>query len=360
MTPLSLSRRDKGVVFAAALAARLAATAWLGFGGHRFGDAAAYQRAAGALWSTGTYPTRTDPFLLRPPGYPAFLAISTWGHPDWIVFDKVVNAVLGALAVVVLASLALRVLRSLRSARIAAALAVVNPSFLLLSSDVRSESLFLLLLLVAGFLSLVAVDRPSSGCGILAGVALALAALTRPSALALTPLLAAPTFDRRFPPAIRRVLAGSACFGFVVALAPWTIRNAVRFHALIPVRDGGGLVFYHGHSWIRAHTREELGMIASRSGQWLRPGANPHAWPKMVVRASAAWYLALASLAAFGMSRSERRGVLALALATLVISFGVHVATLGSVRSRAVYWDPVLILYAAAAISSVAGRRPAA
>src|SRR5438874_1509496 len=103
---LSLPRREKAALFALALAARVAAIAALGFGRWRFGDSIAYVRAARALWRTGTYPDHTDLFLFRPPGYPLFLALSTAGHPAAIAYDKIVNAMLGAAAVVVLASIA--------------------------------------------------------------------------------------------------------------------------------------------------------------------------------------------------------------------------------------------------------------
>ena len=48
-------------------------------------------------------------------------------------------------------------------------------------------------------LLLTAVDRPSSNLALLSGGVLALAALTRPSALALAALLSAPLFDRDYP-----------------------------------------------------------------------------------------------------------------------------------------------------------------
>jgi len=319
---LSPPRREKLVLFAVALAARLAALEGLGVHRWRFGDATAYVRAARALWRTGSYPPYTDLFLFRPPGYPAFLALSTWGHPEWIVFDRVANAVLGSAAVLVLASLGGRIFHSRRAGLVAGGLAALDPAFLLFSADVQSEPLFLLLGLASMFLLLVAVDRPSSGCGLLSGMALALAALTRPSALVLAPLLSAPLFDRRFPPPIRRVLAGSALFGFCVVLAPWTIRNAIRYRAWIPSSDGNGLVFYQGHS------------------DW-------------VVVVSAAWYASLALFALRGFGGARRRGVRFVAIAVLVLSLLVHVATLVSFRYRAVYWDPALILYAGAGISRV-------
>jgi len=408
---ISLPRREKLALFGLALAARAAAVAVLGGGVPRFGDSAAYVRAAETFWKTGTYPSRTDLALFRPPGYPVFLALSTWGRPDRIAWDLAWNAVLGALSVLVLASLAGRVAGSLRAARFAGVAAALHPPLLILSADVQSEPLFLLLLLAAGFLLLVSVDRPSSGCGLLSGAALALAALTRPSALALVPLLAAPLFDRRFPAAVRRSLAASALFGLCAVLLPWTARNAFRFHALLPVNDGGALVFWQGNSawavryddarsaaemerwsrdfnesverpeipgaadpnpgirsrafcdaalgWIRAHPREELGVLRAKAKDWLRPGADPRFWPRGVVLASAAGYAALAVLAAAGLARAPRRGVAALAIVVLAVSMAAHVATIVALRYRVPYWDPVLLLYASASAAKVLRRHAA-
>ena len=83
----------------------------------------------------------------------------------------------------------------------------------MLSTDVQSEPLFVLLLLCSGYLLLAAADRPSSNLADRGRRRLALAALTRPSALALAPLLAAPLFDRRWPRRARGQVAASAAPG---------------------------------------------------------------------------------------------------------------------------------------------------
>ena len=401
---IALPRREKVALLAFALATRAVAAA-AAPGTPRFGDAAAYVRAARLLWTTGTYPAWTDLFLFRPPGYPAFLALSTWGHPERIGWDRAANVLLGSFAVLVLAAIAGRAARSLVAARVAGAAAAVYPPFLLLSAEPQSEPLFLLLYLAAGFLLLAAVDRPSSGCAVAAGASLALAALTRPSALPMAALLAAPLFDRRFPPRVRRSIAGSALFGFCVVLLPWTARNALRFGGFLPVSDGGAFVFWQGNSpsavayyrartpaetdrwtrafgeelarlpaeipgsasaspvvrarafsraargWIAAHPRAETDLLRRKAGDWLRPWADPRFHPRRVVLLSAAAYPALALLAAAGLLVASRRGVATAALAVLAVSMAVHVATIVALRYRAVYWDPVLIVYASAAIA---------
>lgn len=406
---VSLARRDKMAIFALALSARVAAILALGLGRWRFGDGLAYVGAARSLWRTGTYPSYTDLLLFRPPGYPVFLALSTAGHPEAIAYDKILNAIVASLSVLVLASLALRVFASRRAARIAGVLAAVHPGFVVLSTDIQSEPLFLFLLLASGFLLLVSVDRPSSGCGAGAGAALALAALTRPWALALAPLLAAPLFDRRFPASIRRVLAGSALFGFALVLLPWSIRNAIRFGAWMPVSDGGGMALYQGHShwavewakarnagerrrwgddfnrglahwsdgdaairdpnpavrekalrraalaWARAHPREEILLLAAKLRDWVRPWADPGEWGFPLAAATGVWYALLALAALRGGVGAGRRGVRVFSGGVLLISLLAHLATIVSVRYRIVAWDPVLVLYAAAGLAKATG-----
>lgn len=406
----ALSRRENAAFFLVAAAVRLAAAAEVGLRRWRFGDGVAYARAAGALWTTGRYPDHTDLLLFRPPGYPAFLAISTLGHPAAVVWDKVVNVLLGSAAVLVLAAVAGRLFGSRRATRASALLAAIHPGFVVLSTDVQSEPLYLLLLIAAGFLLIVSVDRPSSGCALGAGAALALAALTRPAAIAYVPLLAAPVFDRRFPAAVRRAIAGSAFFGFAVFLLPWTVRNAVRFHALLPVSDGGGMVLYQGNSdwavryyaartpaerqrwgddfnlglavwartvpglsdsnpavrsralrdaaieWVRAHPAAEGRLVVAKLGHWLRPGADPGEWGSAAALGTSAWTIAVTALAVIGWWNARRRGARAVAAAAMAIALLVHLATIVAVRYRFVSWDPVIVLYAASGIEKLAGR----
>lgn len=378
---------------------RLAATAAVGFSTLDFGDARAYLFAARTLAQTGTYPERTEPFFFRPPGYPVFLVAATLGHPERIAAAKVANAVLGALSALLLTLLSARIFRR-RGVAIATGIAAsLHPAFVVMATEIQSEPLFLFFLLAAGFLLLVAVDRPSSNWAVLAGVCLGVAALTRSTALVLGVLLLAPLRDRRYPPRVRWHLAGSALLGFFLALAPWTIRNAVLFHELLPVSDQGGLSLYHGNSswtrryyqlrskqeydqWIHAldvEMRRHLAeaekngplspgrrsrffarlaledsradprgigkMMLAKAWHWLRPFPTPWYWPTPIVVATGVYYSVLSVLAVIGLARAPRPGVRAFALGTLGISMAIHVVFLVVWRYRVPYWDPVLVLY---------------
>jgi 4-amino-4-deoxy-L-arabinose transferase-like glycosyltransferase len=386
-------------IFLIALGVRLAVVVATGAATARFGDALSYQHTARALAETGRYPRRTDAFYTRPPGYSAFLAVVTLGHPERVVLAKVANAALGGFSAVLLAAIAARLFRSRLVAIGAGVAAALDPSLVMVSSDVQSEPLFLLLLLGAGFLLLVATDRPSSGLALTAGLFTGLAVLTRPSALLVAPLLAAPLADRRWPRRVRVHLAVAGLCGALAALAPWTIRNAVVYREFVLVSDVGGFNFYLGNSdlmlrfyeirdrqrynvwsdetdrllrdrWnelraagltspgaiTRALVRQTVGDALARPAttarlllhkvwDWLRPYPNPMFWPLSVVLGVGALYSILYLCAARGLWIAPRRGASLFAVAFLLASMLAHVATFVSWRYRVPYWDPVLVLY---------------
>jgi 4-amino-4-deoxy-L-arabinose transferase-like glycosyltransferase len=394
-----LGSRAATLLFLLALAARLVAIAHFGFSTVSFGDAPAYLSAARELVRTGSYPRATEPFYFRAPGYPFFLVAATLGHPERIAAAKVANAILGSASVLLLAALSARLFRRRALAVATGAAAALHPGFLFLSADVQSEPLFLLLLLGAGFLLLAAVDRPSSNLAVAAGLALALAALTRPSALALLPLAAAPLFDRRYPLRARGHLAASALLGFFFALAPWTLRNARVYHEFLPINDAGGSAFYQGNSdwmlrfyelqtpdqykrwsqamfadlerqtraidassggspaaksryFVRKTFEERRGdpagwarLLLRKAWDWLRPYPNPLFWPAGVVWAIGALYAVITLLAFVGLAVAPRPGVRLFVLAYLALTLASHVALIVVWRYRVPYWDPILVLY---------------
>ncbi|HLN92616.1 MAG TPA: glycosyltransferase family 39 protein, partial [Thermoanaerobaculia bacterium] len=93
----------------------------------------------------------------------------TLGRPDRVVVAKLASAVLGALGAVILAVLGARLFRRRSVGMLAGIGAALDPSLVMVSTDVQSEPLFLALLCLAGFLLLVAADRPSSTLALVAG-----------------------------------------------------------------------------------------------------------------------------------------------------------------------------------------------
>ncbi len=313
---------------------------------------------------------------------------------------KAVNAVVGALGVLVLAALSARIFRSRRIALATGIAGALHPGLVMLSTDVQSEPLFVLLLLCSAYLLLVAADRPSSNLAIAAGAGLALAALTRPSALALAPLVAAPLFDRRWPWRVRGQVAASAVLGLFLTLLPWTLRNALVFRELVPVNDAAGSAFYQGNSdwmvrfyeveslpeyrtWVTAafsdlerETRrideasggspaalsrhfvrktfeERRGdpggwarLLGRKAWDWLRPYPSPLFWPPWVLWVVGSVNVLVAVFAVRGFARAPG-GVRAFALTYLAVTMLAHVLFIVVWRYRIASWDPVLLLFAA-------------
>jgi hypothetical protein len=358
---------------------------------------------AKSLARSGTYPDHTNALFFRPPGYPGFLAVATLGHPERIAYDKIAGAAAGALVAPLLALVSAGLFRRRGIALATGIAGALHPPFVLFSSDIQSETIFLPLTIGAGALLLAAVDRPSRWPALLAGAALGAAALTRPAALALTPLLAAPLFDRRRPVSVRAGLAGSALLGFALTLAPWTIRNAIHFGELIPVSDEGGCSFFDGNSdWanriydltdqkdvdpmnlamhldkvrrleaagagpgteaFRSPSKRSLilvraaledrrkdpsgtaKLLARKVWHWIRPYPTLF-WGPLIVVSAGILYAVLFVLAAIGLATAQRRGAVRFSVAVLCLSMAIHIVLLVLWRYRVPYWDPILLLYA--------------
>ncbi len=230
-------------LFILALLVRLAAIVATGPNTVHFGDGLDYIDAAHALCDTHTYPARGSLPFFRAPGLAFFIAGVTLCHPSAVVVIKTGLAICDAITVVLIADLAF-------APWIAGMIATLNPFFITAVCDVRSEPLFMLLLT----LSIWCLLRGRAGG---AGVTVALAALTRPAAL-----LCIPLFALYRPRRAHLLLLGAA-----LTLAPWTIRNAVRFHELIVVNDAGGFNFWRGYApeiiaIDNMHDREAIAMAS--------------------------------------------------------------------------------------------------
>jgi 4-amino-4-deoxy-L-arabinose transferase-like glycosyltransferase len=182
------------------------------------------------------------PTAFRPPGYPyllggAYRVFGVEGNVDGdrIRVARTLGAVLGTLAVAMIGILAAQL--SGRAAGLAAiGLAAVYLPSILVSEAIMSEQLFVVLMLAA--LATAIHQRRSAhpyAFALLAGLLAGLAVLTRANGLILlvSLVLAVWATPRRSwrsigPPALLVAVA-------LATVAPWTIRNAVKLHAFIPV-----------------------------------------------------------------------------------------------------------------------------
>ena len=208
-------------------------------------DAWDYDRHARSIAGGDGYPDSyyvadRGPSALRAPGYPFFLAAVYVSTGDSVAAGRLANAVLGALAVLLLYLIARRIWGP-SIALCAAGAAAIFPPLVLLSKELLSEPLFIALEL--GMVLCILEFRRSRdsrwaiGAGLLAGLGI----LTRnPGPALLIPLLAG-LWVRK--PRLRWEAAAAPLLALACALlvvAPWTVRNAAEFGRLAPVTTGTG------------------------------------------------------------------------------------------------------------------------
>jgi len=206
----------------------------------------------------------------RAPGYPIFLAPLTRLDADLragrLPADvptaiKIVQAAVGAAAILILAGIVRRVAGD-RAGAAAAWIAAVFPPLVWMPAYALSEQLFSLVALAsAAWLGRVTDGpRPATGADaaadaatgvtqalVLAGLASGLAALTRPAMLFFLPLAALLLLWRAPDRSTGSRRAAVFLVVAVLAIAPWTVRNAVVHHRFVLIASEGGVTFWTGN-----------------------------------------------------------------------------------------------------------------
>jgi 4-amino-4-deoxy-L-arabinose transferase-like glycosyltransferase len=217
------------------------------------------------------------PSALRAPGYPYFLGAIYAVSDDSVTAGRLANAALGALAVFLLYLIAKRVWGR-RVALLAAGLAAVFPPLVLLSRELLSESLFIALELGMVLCILEFRRLRELRWAALAGLLFGLATLTRNPGPALAIPLILGLWVLR-PRLSRQAVAAPALalLCAVLAIAPWTVRNAVEFGRLIPVTSGTG--FAMAGTYNQASEQD-----AANPGSWRTPRVAPEYTPLFLTR----------------------------------------------------------------------------
>lgn len=213
-------------------------------------DAALYHRlATGLAQGRGYVNTEGQKTAWAPPAYPAFLSIIYRVAGPNVTFATIVQAVLGALAVLALVMFAGLVI-GWREGIIAGFIAAVYPGLVWLPRLLLSENLSLLLLLLT--LCAVALYLRTNHIWWMAmfGLLSGMNTLVRGGNLFVFFLLAAgiliTAFRQRSPDSRPRrvaplLIAGST---FCLVLAPWSIRNYHTFGRFVPIATQEGLTLY--------------------------------------------------------------------------------------------------------------------
>lgn len=172
----------------------------------------------------------------RPPTYPLFLAAvyGMCGYSHAAV--QVAQSAIGAAAVLLL----FLIVRRMHAAAAwpAALVAALYEPLVSVCSEIMSECLFIFLVLMA--LWALGDERRRWQMLVLGGVAVGLAALTRPVGLLVLPALFVAALCEDGRAGWRRALWAS--LATVAVIAPWTARNYTVHGALVPISTHGGFI----------------------------------------------------------------------------------------------------------------------
>jgi 4-amino-4-deoxy-L-arabinose transferase-like glycosyltransferase len=277
---LPVTRRGRLFVVAVlvlALALRLAVVAKIRSSYVPLNDAAHFDDIATSMANGHGYgnfpiPPAIGTGAFRSPLYPVALAAVyvVAGDHSWTA-GLLQNALLGVLLVALVGLVATQ-LWSRRVGAIAMAIAAVHPTLILVGSSLQLEPLLVVLSLAA---LAAALQHRRSPRGlqwpIAAGVLMGLAILTREVGFALVPCIAWLLWPARTPEERARgraVLAAPIAAVLIAGLVvvPWTIRNAARFSAFVPVSSSSGFGLAGTYNEVSLHNR----------GEWIRPYDDPH------------------------------------------------------------------------------------
>jgi 4-amino-4-deoxy-L-arabinose transferase-like glycosyltransferase len=409
------------LMFVAALSLRVA-NAWLATGPHASPasdpatyDTVAWNLARGAGFSLdgagGVYPTAFVPPLLP---WITSLLYRAVGHDYFAAV--LLGCVIGSLVPLLLAGFATRMFGS-STGRLAGWLAVVHPLLVFFCGHLLTETPFTVMLLLALLLSAEWVKTPRSGRAFGTGIAWGLAALTRPTALALPLLVAAWAWvplGFALPARSRLRQIALLLLGLAITVGPWTLRNALVMHAFVPVTTGAGgalLVGNNAEAWadpatrgggsnhlwdelvrteyrglsetetdvrarartvvfLREHFSEWPAMAAAKAARFWRLSSDTGAargarWvaPPLQNLARALdplflWSVVVLPLALWGLGlslRGPRRWFQSLSLWVVLYFTWLGVVFFGSLRMR-VPIEPLVVLFAAAGLDDLARR----
>lgn len=180
-----------------------------------------------------------------PPGYPYFvgviaLAVKSGAVPGSVAMVVgVVQAFLGAISAGFLGVIARKVW-SARAGVLAAGIMAVYPNLVMHTAAILSETLCIFLVLAALLLVVTAPPEPGRKRLIQIGLVLGAAVMVRSVVLPIIPVIFFAWWiqTRGWRPALRQ--SAVVAVAVIAVMTPWTIRNAIRMHAFVPLGTNTG------------------------------------------------------------------------------------------------------------------------
>lgn len=205
-----------------------------------------YDRYAFNIFTGNGYRLEPDgpPSSIRPPLYPLFLSTIYWIFGRSYTVVRIIQCIIGGLSCILIYYVGSRIFGE-RNGKISAFIATFYPPFIYFCPLLVTESLFIFLLLLSVFLLLIMREIPALSKVILCGVILGLTVLTRANALFFLPfvlLWIILTFRRGIKKSI--VVSAILLCGVAIAIGPWTVRNYLVWHRIVPISLQGGFCFW--------------------------------------------------------------------------------------------------------------------
>lgn len=230
--------------------------------------------ANGDGYGDAILPPAQGPSAFRAPLYPTSLAAvyAVFGGHNWRA-GLMAQTLIGV-GVVALVGLVAAQIWGRRTAFAALCIAAVHPALVLTGSSLQHEPLLVVLTLGAVASALQYGRDPRLRWAAGAGALLGLAGLTRELGLLAAPPIAVLLWQYRpagTPRFRARALAAPALAAIcaVVVIAPWTVRNAVRFDAFVPISTSSGF------GLVGTFNEAAVENASVSRGEWVRPYDAP-------------------------------------------------------------------------------------
>ena len=358
------SRRALYWVVAASVLIRLVFVIFFsGFTQNELLDSARYTRVAlNVLAGNGYAEWGTHPTAFVPPLYPLFLAgcYGLFGvHP---LLVKIFQALLGGLLPWAVFGMG-RGLAGDRTALSASAVTAVYPELVVLTGYLYTETFFILLECLFFLFLLDAFRADRTKDWILSGIFLGLGMLVRSLLFFFPPFLfLACVAVKPLRTRLKRIVLMSLV-GYML-LTPWTVRNALVFHRLVPVTTGGGGEFWvgsdvaHGGRYRHGETFEAIETMTAgaksepeRDGILLRAAIrnireNPVGYARVCLGKALRYFIQIYENIPTGAARKPNRFILLVLAASYYPLLVFGAAGLWTVRRELPKWTPLITLFA--------------
>ena len=196
---------------------------------------------------------RFEPVAIHPPLFTMWLAISSALGFKSFLAHKIMSCIAGALAVAAIGILGReaggRGRRGARVGLVAAVLAAIYPPLWSIDGQLWPEGLFTFMVALTALAAAKVWRKPTLGWAVATGVLLGLAALTRGEAIIMSVVLVAPALllrDRQHRRNLTHLAAAAVACALV--LAPWAIRNSLRFEEFVPLSTNSDEVLVYANT----------------------------------------------------------------------------------------------------------------